>query len=503
MNQQEDALTRIQLPVTDGADEATRIQTPVSVEKTVVVPRQHQAESLAEADDATRLASTVAHDNDQDNTLQPGTLIKNRFQLVEELGRGGMGVVFTARDLVQEGVGEEHSLVAIKLLSDSFKSHPKALRMLQQETKKARELAHPNIITVYDFDRDGDAVFMTMELMLGESLEDYLKANQNGVSKIEEVAPMINDIAAGLKYAHANSIIHSDLKPGNIFLTDEGAKILDFGIARAMIESDSTSPAIHMDSSESAEVEALFALTPSYASLEMFNGEAPDPADDIYAFACICYQLLTGRHPYRRRSAEEAYAQGMQPSRIESLKEPQWRALLSGLALTRKERVTSVSDFLDGLLPKRREPWKQISLALALVAMMGAGYLLIRPPTIVEASLFENPPPAVEVTPQLSQQLGDMLEVAEVHMMVGRLLSPPGGNAYNEYQKILELHPYDRKAIAGLEGLLEQLAQLAMQSIEGGDLEQARKFVSEGLNIYADHKKLQTLDGQLKKLEKG
>ena len=319
---------------------------------------------------------------DGHRVLGPGTLIKNRFLLVQELGRGGMGVVYTARDLVHEEAGESDSLVAIKLLSDSFKAHPEALRMLQQETKKSRELAHPNIVTVYDFDRDNDLVYMTMELLSGQSLDVYLKQQRHKTLDLNDVIPIIADIAHGLMYAHQRNIIHSDLKPSNVFLTEKGAKVLDFGIARAAKQSDAKQhPTARHGTSDSqpSDGETFIALTPSYASLEMFLGEPPDPRDDIYAFACICYQLLANSHPYRRRSAKEAFENGWIPEKISSLKERQWQALLKGLALKREQRTETVDEFIRALLPKRRQPRKLALILLIIITLFSGVYYCFVP----------------------------------------------------------------------------------------------------------------------------
>ena len=439
---------------------------------------------------------------DSHRILGPGTLIKNRFLLVDELGRGGMGVVYTARDLVHEEAGESDSLIAIKLLSDSFKEHPEALHMLQQETKKSRELAHPNIVNVYDFDRDDDLVYMTMELLSGQSLDDYLKQQRHKTLDLNDVTPIIADIAHGLMYAHQRNIIHSDLKPSNIFLTDKGAKVLDFGIARAAKQSDAKQPSSPAASgSQQSNDETFIALTPSYASLEMFLGEPPDPRDDIYAFACICYQLLANSHPFKRRSAKEAMEKGLKPEKISTLKERQWQGLLKGLALKREQRTETVGEFINDLLPKRRQPRKLALILLIIVTLINGIYYVFRPTVIVEPSLFENPPPETELSLEQRSAVDAALEVAEVHLIVGRLLNPPGGNALDAYRKVLEMHPYNRQAIAGLEALMQQLVVQARSNMEAGDIDHAREIVQEGLKIDDKHEALQALNQQLNQLE--
>lgn len=450
-------------------------------------------------DAPTRFAIASEKRRSKHKTLQSGSVIKGRFRLEREIGRGGMGVVYAARDLVQEGVGEKASLIAVKLLSEDFKQHPEALRMLQQECKKAQSLAHPNISTVYDFDRDEDNVYMTMELLTGCSLQVYLKKHKYRQIAFEKTASILSEIVAGLDYAHRRNIIHSDLKPANIFLTQNGAKILDFGIARAVMDSETDQADVAQQqrssddsSNESPEIqstssEELMALTTSYASLEMFLGAPPDVRDDVYGLACIVYQLLAGKHPFGGHSAKEAFEKQWVPERVEGIKEWQWTALLKGLALRREERTGSATEFLASLLPKRKEPWKWASYFLAFVAVAVAGYFFMAPAKIVKPSLFDNPPPAAVLTEPQQQNMNDILEVAEVHMMVGRLVSPPGGNALDEYRKVLELNPYNRNAIAGLTALLSRLVQQAEISIAGGDVKQAVELIEIGLEINGKH----------------
>ena len=429
-----------------------------------------------------------------------GRLINQRFRLERVLGQGGMGVVYAARDLRKEELGDDDSLIAIKLLSHKVRHLPNALRMLQQECTKAQGLAHPNIVTVYDFDRDGDVVYMTMELLKGQSLADHLaaqhKAEQSSArpARLSDQLGIISDIAQGLAYAHKRGIVHFDLKPGNVFITDEGrTKILDFGIARAVL-----TPGSDAGRGEDGTI----ALTPAYASLEMLRGMLPDPRDDIYALAIITYQLLSGRHPFDDMSAIDALHAKRKPARIPGLSERQWRGLQKGLALSRKERTISVEAFLDALSPRRIDQRFGLALATAAVASVVSLYFWLQPPQQVTQSLFDNPPPAAVLSAAERQRVDELLELADVHMLVGRLISPVGANARDVYQQVLDIHPYDRQAILGLKTLLVRLAQAAGQAMAAGEWHRAGELIDSGLQIDPDDTALLTMKQQLTRQEK-
>lgn len=270
-------------------------------------------------------------------------VIKERFILEELIGVGGMGAVYKARDQRRVEAQDRNPWVALKLLNDKFKMHPAAFLSLQREASKAQSLAHPNIVPVYDFDRAGDLVFMTMELQRGASLEKIIKNHPSGIP-YSKALKITQKAGRALQYAHEQGIVHADFKPGNVFLTEKGrVKIFDFGIARAVK---------HLDEAVAKEDTAfdpstLGGLTPAYATWEMLKGEEPGTSDDVFALACMFYELLTGKHPYRRIPVNRAWKRLIWPRRIKSLKSAQWRVLRHALSARRKKRYKSVDTFLS------------------------------------------------------------------------------------------------------------------------------------------------------------
>ncbi|MEY4588032.1 MAG: hypothetical protein RL497_108 [Pseudomonadota bacterium] len=302
----------------------------------------------------------------QSTLASNGTLLKKRFVLESVLGSGGMGTVYKTRDLRKVEAEDPNPYIATKVLNQDFQQHPDAFVTLQQEAAKSHTLAHPNIVTVHDFDRDGDILFMTMELLDGEPLDQLIKANPGrGISK-ERALKLIQDMAAALSYAHQRNLIHSDFKPGNVFIASEGrAKVLDFGIARAA----------SLDAQKHRfDAGSLGALTPAYATLEMLRGDPPSFSDDVYALACVAYEMLSGNHPYERHSAQQALEKGLKPKRIDALNNRQWRALSHALALQQHQRTPTIAAFMAELIPSRTALFVKIAAVAVAASLAGAGW---------------------------------------------------------------------------------------------------------------------------------
>lgn len=273
-----------------------------------------------------------------------GDTLNGRFVLEECLGVGGMGTVYKALDLRKLEASDRKPHIAIKVLNVQFRGQPTSLIALQREARKAQTLAHRNIVTVYDFDRDGPLVYLTMEYLSGRPLSKVLRAPDFKGMPLDAALPIIAGMGQALAYAHERGFVHCDFKPANVFLTDRGeVKVIDFGIARAFQRRDEDPDVTVFDPA------SLGGITPAYASPEMFEHLEPDPRDDVYALACVTYELLTGRHPFNRLSATQARHDHLRPERHPGLDRTQWRTLSAALSFDRATRTPSVNLFLEGM----------------------------------------------------------------------------------------------------------------------------------------------------------
>jgi serine/threonine protein kinase len=297
-----------------------------------------------------------------------GLTIRGRYVLELLLGQGGMGQVWKALDLVAQRAQDPTPYVAIKLISADFESHPEAFIALQRETRKAQELAHPNIVTVHNFDLDGSAggrAFMSMELLDGQPLDALIRAHPAGMARLPAL-PIVGGMANGLGYAHRKGLVHLDFKPGNVFVTAKGqAKILDFGIARAVRGGEAAARNDVFDAG------SLGAMTLAYASPQMLAQEDPQPDDDVYALGLVSYELLSGRHPFNRLPANVALQQRLKPAPISGLRRHEWRAVERALDFERARRWPDAGAFQQAYTGRGRLT-KSLAAAVAVMAIVAA-----------------------------------------------------------------------------------------------------------------------------------
>ncbi|WP_243338204.1 protein kinase domain-containing protein [Anaeromyxobacter soli] len=218
------------------------------------------------------LASAPARDpGDLARPIVAGQRI-GRFELLREVGRGGFGVVFEARDT------ELGRLVAFKAMRPSLAQPALLEKPLREEAEAAARLNHPNVVTLHDYGIHEGTPYLILELLRGETLQQRIR--RGALAPLEAVR-FARDVARGLVHAHANGVVHRDLTPGNVFLTDEGGlKILDFGLARLLDRA------------------SLAGGTPAYMAPEQLRGEPGDARADVFSAAVMLFQMLAGRLPF-------------------------------------------------------------------------------------------------------------------------------------------------------------------------------------------------------------
>ncbi|MCC6547128.1 protein kinase [Candidatus Sumerlaeota bacterium] len=254
-----------------------------------------------------------------------------RYELLDELGRGAMGIVYRARDKELEEV------VALKILPDNLSNNPEAVRRFKIEARNARKLSHPNIVRIHDIGEEMGRKYISMEYVDGSDLKRQIKTSPDFLMPRENVLHYAIDIADALNYAHKLGIVHRDIKPANIMLTKKGdVKVTDFGIAKMM---DQTG--------ESTMLGAVIG-TPLYMSPEQVQGRPVDNRADIYSFGVLLYEMLNGRPPFTE--GDLAYQHiNVDPEPIPSVDDELWGIVLKCLQKEKDHRYANAGEIHEAL----------------------------------------------------------------------------------------------------------------------------------------------------------
>jgi serine/threonine protein kinase/tetratricopeptide (TPR) repeat protein len=285
-------------------------------------------------------------------------MVLGPYRLLQQIGEGGMGEVYRARDT---RLGRE---VAVKVLPEAFANDPDRQARFDREVRAVAALSHPNILAIHDYGTQGAVTYAVMELLEGETLRDRLTKGPLPWKEAVEIGAAIAD---GLAAAHAKGIVHRDLKPENLFLTTDGrVKILDFGLARVepvLTGQGETSPYVPAPTDP-----GTIMGTVGYMSPEQVRGQQADTRSDVFSFGCVLYEMLVAKRAFQRETAAETMTAILHD-------EPQ------GLANTERQLVPELGHIMRQCLAKSPNQRLQSARDLALALRAAASDPnLLRPP---------------------------------------------------------------------------------------------------------------------------
>ena len=227
-----------------------------------------------------------------------GKILGNRYEIIEKIGNGGMATVYKSKDRVL------NRYVAVKILRDEFTTDEEFIKRFRIEAQSAASLTHPNIVSIFDVGNEGSLYYIVMELIKGKTLKEII-TEENGPLPWKWSLNVVTQIASALETAHKNNIVHRDIKPHNIIITEDGiAKVTDFGIAKAVSNSTITAFGTTIGSVH-------------YFSPEHARGGYTDAKSDLYSLGVVMYEMITGRVPFDADTPVSVALKHMQEDPIE------------------------------------------------------------------------------------------------------------------------------------------------------------------------------------------
>jgi serine/threonine-protein kinase Stk1 len=279
-------------------------------------------------------------------------VLAGRYRLERLLGAGGMGAVYRARDLLHEQFGDPDPYVALKILSEEFAESPDASALLYSEFALTRRLRHDNVVRAHTFEVDTDCqrAFITMEYMRGLTLDKLLCERPLGLPW-KELRDIVLPLLDTLAHAHGRGVLHGDLKPSNVMLSEDGLRLFDFGLGQA---EEGVLPGLpHLSR------ERFNAWTPGYAAPELLEGQPLSAGADVYGVACVIYELAGGKPPFRRVASTLARDEHLERElhAPKNLPKHCWPALRKALSFNAAERSITAGQLRDAM--SATSSWRQ------------------------------------------------------------------------------------------------------------------------------------------------
>src|SRR5580692_5146792 len=367
--------------------------------------------------------------------LQPGMIIRNKYEILDQIGIGGMGVVYRGRHLTF------NEMCAIKVVNEGVAGDSNFLQRFQTEAVVTRKLRHPNAVRVDDFDYTDDGrPFIVMELVEGKSIGEVLL--EQGPFAVPRALRIVTQAARALGVAHQLGVVHRDIKPGNILLTkdeqgQEMAKVLDFGIAKLREAADGDGKSSGMT------MTGMLVGTPLYMSPEQFMGKKGGEIDgrtDIYSLGVVLYQMVTGQAPFDGDTLYSLMIQHMEGNvkppheRVPELHLPEAlsQVILKAIDKSRDERFQTAEEFIaamDQLTGLPAGPWEDavVESSPAPSKAVQSPITNVRTPASPTAPLVPPAPPGPKTTPAAKPRTGTIAATVppEVPARVPTIAAPP------------------------------------------------------------------------------